>query len=185
MSGTIYQHVETGQTYHASDVRPLPDNWRDLVKAGHPLAVRFNENQIYEVLFVADDKADDEFVVIVYVKGNHVLSSYEVFECLHLAPLAYIDGKPVHIGDELEYDTVFDFYHERKISNDDISRLKILSERYRWPKPRTRKMQAQRYMRNGRVHEWNKDHCDRTDIEKSFSGSDGFFGEPYEVEVPA
>lgn len=95
-----------GTTYDISHLRPLPDNWQELVDAGHPLADIFG-GEVRHLRRTSDEQYAFDYWYEHYPvefdwNVSFRLTEDAVTSLIRLAPIAVKDGKPLHLGDLIE-----------------------------------------------------------------------------------
>jgi hypothetical protein len=116
-------------------LRPLPDNWVELVDAGHPMADKWG----FEIINLRNSGAN----VLSFDLWNYIevaggvgpgwdfesVEMKKVGKVIRLAPLATRDGRPLHVGD-----TVISAGQELEITVDEIEKLAQQPDiAWRWP----------------------------------------------------
>ena len=104
-----------GKTYDPAHLRQPPENWEELVDAGHPLATARGKAIMHlrpmfkgygVTVYGYDIWMDDLGEWEPSNKGITNVSGLldHVRERLRLAPIAVKDGKPLHIWDDIDFD---------------------------------------------------------------------------------
>ena len=96
MSTRSIKFVE-GLQWPVEHLRDLPEDWEELYEAGHPISNRDGR----EVRLICKTY-DCHYCGALWGIGNNWTPVLFAREGIKLAPLAVIDGRPVHIGDEIE-----------------------------------------------------------------------------------